>query len=35
MDIGLTRSEVDYLTPERAIERLRDRTTDLWGRGGM
>lgn len=35
MDIGLTRGEIDYLTPERAIETLRDRATDLWGRGGM
>ena len=34
-DIGLTRGEIDYLTPERAIETLRDRTTNLWGRGGM
>lgn len=34
MDIGLTRGEVDYLTPERAIDRLRD-TTHLWSRGGM
>lgn len=35
MDIGLTRGEIDYLTPERAIERLRDRAMDPWGRGGM
>lgn len=33
MDIGLTRSEIDYITPERAIDTLRDRTTDLWRRG--
>lgn len=35
MDIGLTRGEVDCLAPERAIERLRDSTRTLWGRGGM
>ncbi|TFV48107.1 DUF1127 domain-containing protein [Bradyrhizobium niftali] len=35
MDIGLTRGEIDYITPERAIERLRDRALYLWGRGGM
>lgn len=35
MDIGLTRGEVDYLTPQRAIERLRDSATHLWSRGGM
>lgn len=35
MDIGLTRGEIDYLTPERAIETLRVRTTHLWSRGGM
>ena len=35
MDIGLTRGEVDYLTPQRAIEKLRDSTTHLWSRGGM
>jgi uncharacterized protein YjiS (DUF1127 family) len=35
MDIGLTRSEIDYLTPQRAIDRLRERTTYLWGRGVM
>lgn len=33
MDIGLTRGEVDYITPERAIDTLRDRATDLWRRG--
>jgi uncharacterized protein YjiS (DUF1127 family) len=32
-DIGLTRGEIDYLTPERAIDRLRDRAADLWSRG--
>jgi len=35
IDIGLTRSEIDHLTPQRAIERLRDSTQYLWGRGGM
>lgn len=35
MDIGLTRSEIDYLTPQRAIDRLRDSTRYLWNRGGM
>ncbi|UPT90479.1 DUF1127 domain-containing protein [Bradyrhizobium barranii subsp. apii] len=33
MDIGLTRSEIDYISPERAIDTLRDRATDLWRRG--
>ena len=33
MDIGLTRGEVDHITPERAIERLRDRVADPWSRG--
>lgn len=35
MDIGLTRSEIDYLTPQRAIDRLRDSTRYLWNRGGI
>lgn len=35
MDIGLTRSEIDYLTPQRAIDKLRDSTRYLWNRGGM
>jgi uncharacterized protein YjiS (DUF1127 family) len=35
MDIGLTRGEIDYFTPERAIDRLRDRATDPWSRGVM
>jgi uncharacterized protein YjiS (DUF1127 family) len=36
LDIGLTRGEIDYLTPQRAIERLRDSTAaHLWNRGGM
>jgi hypothetical protein len=35
MDIGLTRGEIDYFTPERAIDTLRNRAMDPWGRGGM
>ncbi|MET4274751.1 MULTISPECIES: DUF1127 domain-containing protein [unclassified Bradyrhizobium] len=35
MDIGLTRGEVDYISPERTIDRLRDRAADLWSRGAM
>jgi uncharacterized protein YjiS (DUF1127 family) len=35
MDIGLTRGEIDYLTPERAIDTLRDNARYLWSRGGM
>ncbi|RXH19339.1 DUF1127 domain-containing protein [Bradyrhizobium guangzhouense] len=35
MDIGLTRGEVDYLSPQRAIDNLRDSTRYLWNRGGM
>lgn len=35
MDIGLTRGEIDCIAPERAIERLRDSTRTLWGRGAM
>ncbi|SFJ76031.1 DUF1127 domain-containing protein [Bradyrhizobium sp. cf659] len=35
MDIGLTRGEIDYITPERAIDTLRDRATALWSRGVM
>lgn len=35
MDIGLTRGEIDYLTPQRAIDRLRDNTRYLLSRGGM
>lgn len=34
-DIGLTRAEIDFLSPERAIDTLRDRTRSLWDRGGM
>jgi uncharacterized protein YjiS (DUF1127 family) len=33
MDIGLTRDEIDYITPQRAIDRLRDSATYLWSRG--
>jgi len=35
MDIGLTRGEIDYITPGRAIDTLRDRATALWSRGVM
>lgn len=35
MDIGLTRSEIDYFTSARALDRLRDRALDPWGRSGM
>jgi uncharacterized protein YjiS (DUF1127 family) len=35
MDIGLTRGEIDYFTSERAIDRLRDRASQPWGRGVM
>ncbi|MDA9479797.1 hypothetical protein XI03_35945 [Bradyrhizobium sp. CCBAU 65884] len=35
MDIGLTRGEIDYFTSARALDRLRDRAIDPWGRGGM
>lgn len=34
-DIGLTRSEIDYLTPQRAIDIQRDNARYLWSRGGM
>jgi len=33
MDIGLTRGELDYLSPQRAIDNLRDSTRYLWNRG--
>jgi uncharacterized protein YjiS (DUF1127 family) len=33
IDIGLTRGEIDYLTPERTIDRLRDSAADPWSRG--
>ena len=32
MDIGLTRGEIDYITPQRAIDRLRENAY-LWSRG--
>ena len=35
MDIGLKRSEIDYITAERAIDRLRDSTIYLCSRGVM
>jgi uncharacterized protein YjiS (DUF1127 family) len=35
MDIGLTRGEVDYLTPQRAIDSLRESTVHLWSGRGM
>ncbi|EHR04543.1 DUF1127 domain-containing protein [Bradyrhizobium sp. WSM471] len=35
MDIGLTRGEVDYISPQRAIDTLRNSATYLWSRGGM
>ncbi|MBR0709415.1 DUF1127 domain-containing protein [Bradyrhizobium liaoningense] len=35
MDIGLTRGEIGYFASARALDRLRDRATYLWGRGGM
>ena len=34
-DVGLTRGEIDYLTPQRAIDTLRDNTMYLWSRRGM
>jgi uncharacterized protein YjiS (DUF1127 family) len=34
-DIGLTRGEIDYLTPQRAIDTLRDSVRYLSNRGGM
>jgi uncharacterized protein YjiS (DUF1127 family) len=30
MDIGVTRAEIDYIAPHRAIDRLRDSTAHLW-----
>jgi uncharacterized protein YjiS (DUF1127 family) len=35
MDIGLTRGEIDHLTPQRSIDNLRDSTRYLLSRGGM
>ena len=34
-DIGLTRGEIDYLTPQRAIDTLRNSATYLWSGGRM
>ncbi len=33
MDIGLTRTEIDFITPQRAIDTLRDGMRYRWGRG--
>ena len=33
IDIGLTRDEIDYITPQRAIDQIRDRAMYLCGRG--
>ena len=35
MDIGLTRADIDYLTPQRSIDKIRDSTVHLWSRGVM
>ena len=35
MDIGLTRGEIDHLTPQRSLDALRDSTRYLLNRGGM
>lgn len=35
IDIGLTRAEIDHLTPQRSIDTLRDSTWRLWSRGVM
>ncbi|MBR1148871.1 DUF1127 domain-containing protein [Bradyrhizobium sp. AUGA SZCCT0431] len=35
MDIGLTRGEIDHITPQRAINRIRDSAIYLLNRGGM
>ena len=35
MDIGLTRSEVDYLSPQRVIDNLRDSARYFGNGGGM
>ena len=35
MDIGLTRGEIDHLSPQRSIDTLRDNTRYLLSRGGM
>lgn len=33
LDIGLSRDQVDYIAPQRAIDNLRDRATNPWTRG--
>ena len=33
LDIGLTRGEIDYITPQRAIDRIRDSAMYLSNRG--
>ena len=35
MDMGLTRGEIDYITAQRAIDRVKDSTAYLWSRGVM
>ena len=35
MDIGLTRGEIDSISPQRTIDTLRDGTTYPWSRRGM
>ena len=35
MDIGLTRSDIEYIVAGRAIDRLRDGTTYLWMSRGV
>ena len=35
LDIGLTRGEIDRLTPQRSLDALRDSTRYLLNRGGM
>lgn len=34
MDIGLRRDEIDYMPPQRAIDRIRDSAMYLLSRGG-
>ena len=35
MDIGLTRGELDSISPQRTIDTLRNDATHLWSRRGM
>ncbi|MBR0777000.1 DUF1127 domain-containing protein [Bradyrhizobium diazoefficiens] len=35
MDIGLTRGEIDSISPQRTIDTLRDGMTHPWSRRGM